>query len=197
MGQYHLTCNLTKREFLDPHKLGDGLKLLEQASSQYGTMAALWGLIAAPQARGGGDFDTHPLVGRWHGDRIALVGDYADQDDLPSRFNAHNIYEDCRDVQDGRPSKWKDISELAASFLIHEFHITLEGTGWRTRNVEGKEAQVGRKPDLAVEMPTALSQDERDALLVKMFFSIADLTRDLESMEEDGAEEEEEDDDPQ
>jgi hypothetical protein len=115
-------------------------------------MAALWGLIAAPEARGGGDFDTHPLVGRWHGDRIALVGDYAEQGDLPNRFNAHQIYDDCRDAQDGEPSKWKDISELAASFLIHEFHITLEGTGWRKRKVEGRETQVTMKPDLVIRV---------------------------------------------
>ena len=31
MGQYHYTVNLDKKEYLVPHKLGDGLKLLEQA----------------------------------------------------------------------------------------------------------------------------------------------------------------------
>ena len=31
MGQYHYTVNLSKKEFINPHKLGDGLKLLEQS----------------------------------------------------------------------------------------------------------------------------------------------------------------------
>jgi hypothetical protein len=43
MGQYHVVVNLTKREFIHPHKLGSGLKLWEQIASgaNGGTGAAL------------------------------------------------------------------------------------------------------------------------------------------------------------
>lgn len=101
MGQYWKVCNLDKKEFLDPHKLGSGLKLWEQVAANPGTGTALVILCAAmPEARGGGDLDlddnwhgpervfprdnvkpgpmptgyqaiTHEVIGRWAGDRIA------------------------------------------------------------------------------------------------------------------------------
>lgn len=112
MGQYHLTINLDKREFLSPHTLGDGLKLLEQGlSGPGGITTALHVLLAVSNGRGGGDYNDgveyrysmdpaggpgksetirHPfadlaesVVGRWGGDRIAIVGDYAEDGDLP------------------------------------------------------------------------------------------------------------------
>lgn len=55
MGQYHVVVNLDKKEFIDPHKLGDGLKLFEQINSHGGTMAALFALLACSNGRGGGD----------------------------------------------------------------------------------------------------------------------------------------------
>lgn len=65
MGQYWKVVNLTKNEFITPHKLGCGLKLWEQLANHPGTGAALIILCAAmPEARGGGDFD---LDANWHG----------------------------------------------------------------------------------------------------------------------------------
>ena len=58
MGQYWKVANLDKREFIDPHKLGVGLKLGEQIGSGHGTPDALFILVAAMrECRGGGDFD--------------------------------------------------------------------------------------------------------------------------------------------
>ena len=37
MGQYWLPVNLDKREFVNPHKLGAGLKLWEQLANHPGT----------------------------------------------------------------------------------------------------------------------------------------------------------------
>jgi hypothetical protein len=118
-----LPVNLDKREFVMPHKLGTGLKLWEQLANHPGTGAALLVLCTAmPEPRGGGDFDldenwhgperTFPehnispgpmpeeyqaiaqrTIGRWAGDRIALVGDYAEDSDLPnSPIPASRIY---------------------------------------------------------------------------------------------------------
>lgn len=97
MGQYHLTANLTKREILDPHKLGDGLKLSEQVNSEGGICAALLILLAASNGRGGGDFDDHgTVVGRWAGDRIVVIGDYGEEHDLPAEFGAGSLHDRCR-----------------------------------------------------------------------------------------------------
>jgi hypothetical protein len=123
MGQYHMVVNLTKREYINPHKLGSGLKLWEQIANgaNGGTGAALLVLLAASNGRGGGDLDVEdnwhgpecefprdnaqpgPMpetyseiakrtVGRWAGDQIAVVGDYAEDGDLPAEFEAEDIY---------------------------------------------------------------------------------------------------------
>jgi hypothetical protein len=71
MGQYFKIVNLDKRQYLHPHTLGDGLKLLEFSASSEGTMSALALLCADNDDGCGGD-----LVGSWCGDRIAILGDY-------------------------------------------------------------------------------------------------------------------------
>ena len=55
MGQYWIPVNLDKREYLSPHQLGTGLKLVEQLGANPGTAAAIIILCAAmPEPRGGG-----------------------------------------------------------------------------------------------------------------------------------------------
>jgi len=126
MGQYWLVVNLDKKEFINPSKLGTGLKLWEQLATHPGTGAALIVLLAAErEPRGGGDFDIDenwhgperkfpehnvtpgPMpegyseiakrtIGRWAGDRIAIVGDYAEDSDLPnSPIPASEIFDKC------------------------------------------------------------------------------------------------------
>lgn len=81
--------NLDKKEFFSPHTLGDGLKALEQAlSGPGGVPTALHALLTVSNGRGGGDYGTsHPLakevLGRWAGDRLAIVGDYSEPGDIP------------------------------------------------------------------------------------------------------------------
>jgi hypothetical protein len=80
MGQYYLIVNIDKKQFLHPHKCGDGLKLLEFACGGAGTMTALAVLLADGNSRGGGDLrSTNPIIGTWAGDRIVIAGDYADE----------------------------------------------------------------------------------------------------------------------
>jgi hypothetical protein len=81
MGQYYLPTNINKREYLDAHTFGDGLKLLEFGLSGMGLMSGLAILLADGNGRGGGDINEDPvseIVGRWAGDRIVIAGDYAD-----------------------------------------------------------------------------------------------------------------------
>ena len=78
MGQYYYVVNLDKKQFLYPHKLGDGLKLWEMAASG-GCGKALIPLLSDGNGRGGGDFNDNPLVGSWAGDRIVISGDYSDK----------------------------------------------------------------------------------------------------------------------
>ncbi|MBK6639643.1 MAG: hypothetical protein IPG34_19670 [Rhodocyclaceae bacterium] len=77
---------MDKMEFVHPHTLGDGLKLLEMGSGGPGIGTAMILLMAdkAREYRGGGDPSHGAFVlGSWAGDRVMLVGDYATDDDGP------------------------------------------------------------------------------------------------------------------
>lgn len=122
MGQYWKVYNLDKKEMLNPHKLGNGLKLWEQFASHPGTGCALIALLAnMPEARGGGDLQNDPVIGSWAGNRIALIGDYAEENDLEG-FNAKQIY---------YSEEYRDISEEIAKVIEHELNGYFEGDGWR------------------------------------------------------------------
>lgn len=153
MGQYWMIVNLNKQEYIHPHKLGAGMKLCEQLAAKPGTGAALIILCAAmPEQRGGGDFDLdknwhgpervfpeHNItpglmpkeyaaiakrtIGRWAGDRIALIGDYAKDSDLPGPPPASQIYENI--------NEWTDVSADVAAVIEHELNGKFEGDGWR------------------------------------------------------------------
>jgi hypothetical protein len=70
LAQYYLAANLTKREFLDPYRLGSGGKLVEMFYSDWFSKALL-----AALALGDWTLPDHPFVGRWAGDQVILVGD--------------------------------------------------------------------------------------------------------------------------
>jgi hypothetical protein len=101
MGQYYRLVNLDKKEFVNPRKLGIGLKAWEILANHPGIGAAMIVLcISHPEPRGGGDLNmtselAQRVIGRWAGDRVTLVGDYAEAGDLPKRFNVDTIYGRC------------------------------------------------------------------------------------------------------
>lgn len=110
MGQYYLVVNLDKKQYLHPHRFGDGLKLREFGQSGFGTMYALASLLADGNGRGGGDIPSEdPLIGSWAGDRIVIAGDYAD----PGKFGLKSdlaLYEEAR-------TQYHDISQVVAEML--------------------------------------------------------------------------------
>lgn len=156
MGQYHYCVNLTKKEFIHPHQIGNGLKLYEQVGWEYATATALVMLLASAckgGPRGGGDFRCeHPLVGSWAGDRIAFIGDYAESDDIDGE-NAYDIYDECCTVDDHpqEHSDWKNISAQVREMMSAEFDITYEGNGWMNiKTKDPKKAEPGINPDLVI-----------------------------------------------
>ena len=134
MGQYWKPVNLDKREFIDPHKLGDGLKLWEQLASHPGTGAALIVLCAAmPEPRGGGDLDADPVIGRWAGDRVALIGDYAEDSDLKdSPVPASRLYGLCRcsEAENSDPAAFQDITAAVRAVIERELNGRYVGEGY-------------------------------------------------------------------
>jgi hypothetical protein len=140
MGQYWKVVNLDKREFIHPHKLGSGLKLWEQIANAPGIGAALIILCAAmPEYRGGGDLKldddvARRTIGRWAGDRVCLVGDYAQDSDLPGFPGFSALYSLCTDASDLDSSDdqlFTDISDDVCAVIERELEGKFEGNGWR------------------------------------------------------------------
>ena len=74
MGQYHYVANIDMREYLHPHVMGDGLKLMEFGPSGGGTMLGLALLLACSNGRGGGDFGCGSVSGKvWRPGRARVV----------------------------------------------------------------------------------------------------------------------------
>jgi hypothetical protein len=162
MGQYWYCVNLDKKEFIHPHALGAGLKLWEQLANHPSTGTALIILCAAmPGPRGGGDLQANPdVVGRWAGDRIAFVGDYAEDGDIPSHDDkadpASTIYARCgakspngalenyeepyrsqlRPKILGKPI-YHDITPMVAKVIEDELEGKFSGAGWKDFVREG------------------------------------------------------------
>lgn len=173
MGQYWLPVNIDKHEYIHPHQLASGLKLVEQLKSHVGSALVIL-LANMPEPRGGGDFDmdnnwhgperdmTKPkyfgapgpmpqdypsiarqTIGRWVGDRVVLVGDYAQEDDLlkvidaGADYTAVDIYDVCCDDSDHtghehKTTPWTNITHLVARVIEHECQGKFTGDGWRT-----------------------------------------------------------------
>lgn len=126
MGQYHYLVNLTKKEFVHPHQIGNGLKLREQVGREASTSTALVMLLAASNGRGGGDFHSEsPLVGSWAGDSVAFIGDYSESDDLLG-VDAPTVYNQCDS------GKFKNISAQVREMMAEELdiHYTGEPDSW-------------------------------------------------------------------
>lgn len=105
MGQYHKVYNLDKREFIHPHRIDNGLKLLEQVGHIRSTSTALFLLVANSNGRGGGDAQSHPLIGSWAGDKILVQGDYAQEGD--KSFTSFEELDSFKDIS-------SDVSSLLA-----------------------------------------------------------------------------------
>lgn len=145
MGQYYLIVNLDKKQFLHPHKCGDGLKLLEFGCSANGTLTALAILLADGNNRGGGDLrSAHPIIGSWAGDRIVIAGDYADE----GKFTA----DPSRTLYRVADEEYEDISRRALRAMTDDSYLAEEmkkNTTW-----EGEDSQpvydyaMGAEPQL-------------------------------------------------
>jgi len=139
MGQYHLIVNLDRQEFLDPHKLGVGLKAWEQIANHPSTPQALFVLLLCSNGRGGGDLSDgaepyiEKVIGRWAGDRIAVIGDYAEDRDLvgDTPDPASAIYQLCQ------AGIYRDLSTLVRPVLAAELGVVYVAEPWTLKMLDG------------------------------------------------------------
>jgi len=91
MGQYYKVVNKTKKQWINPHTFGNGVKLMEFVSDGKGVLQGLGILLADGNGRGGGDLHSNnKLIGSWAGDEVYISGDYADS----------GLYEEAENYQD-------------------------------------------------------------------------------------------------
>ncbi len=91
-------------------------------------------LLAASNVYGGGDFcaeGPRGVVGRWAGDRIATVGDYAEPDDLAPEHEVEFVYYLC--------GTREQVSERAAHLLDYSGRCGRTGYAERAARLEGRE----------------------------------------------------------
>lgn len=135
MGQAHMVVNLTRKEFIFPHNLGDGYKLMEFGHGG-GTMLALAVLLAASckgGARGGGDIDSQDrLIGRWAGDKIAIIGDYQEPEDVPGLdpMDAESLWKS--NYNEDPTSSWVNISPAIRQVLMQAGEFEENGLFFRS-----------------------------------------------------------------
>lgn len=121
MGQYFVIANLEKREYLDPWKMESGAKAWEQAMNL--PSKALLVLLGTGMGRGGGDFrigsmpDGSPVNGRWSGDSIVMVGDYAADSDNPEILGYGGLYSQIFSEE----TSWTDLSEDFPKNVLEDF----------------------------------------------------------------------------
>lgn len=130
MGQYHGLFNLDKKEMVFPHELGFGAKQWEHTGFKGSLSDVLYALTAFRYSRGGGDFadDNGTFKGRWHGDRVAVIGDYAEMGDLPAAWDVafvdheyngqtHKVFNMARSDEDGTEPYFTDIGDEIRQYV--------------------------------------------------------------------------------
>ena len=88
MGQYYVIANVDKKEFLHPHRYDNGMKLMEWSYENNYLVNTMLNL----------------MKNKWKGDRVYVVGDYADMD----------VYSDIDE-------HWHDtLEKLETEFDVHD-----------------------------------------------------------------------------
>ena len=93
MGQYHILYNIDNDEYVHPHRLGMGLKQREHLGGDASLADVLYMLVMTSPHRGGGDLPETLISGRWAGDRVVVLGDYTEDNDIRGTRNAGTFYE--------------------------------------------------------------------------------------------------------
>ena len=148
MGQYYKAFNKTKKEYLNPHTFGNGLKLMEFTSDGKGMLQGLSLLLANGNGRGSGDHPSESkIIGRWSGDNITIDGDYADN-------TLWNVLDKDSDTYE---KGWKDISKDVYRVLLKDSWI---GEQMKERlKKDGDRFLYGEELELLMELfPTEIHE---------------------------------------
>ena len=138
MGQYHKLINIDKKEYVTGWDIGIFAKHLEQVGYDGSMSDVLYILMIAQgnERRGGGDIDGHDIIGSWVGDRVAVVGDYFDEEKDNTLFKG--LYEKVETKNSG----YKNISPAIRSMLPKVFPFKFKRDFWITKESNGIERKT-------------------------------------------------------
>lgn len=147
MGQYHSVINLDKASGYSPRSIGSYMKLLEQSQSAT-PCAALLILLSDPNG--------------WGGERIAVVGDYAEDGDLPTAdpFPASELFHRVMRSDAMKNVGWLARKVLCESGVVSEFENLAWGRDYhRYEPVFGEPSDPDGAPQVVV-----VNHDRREML---------------------------------
>jgi len=104
MGQYFVIANTTKKEYLHPHRFGEGLKFMEFTMDSAGILHGFAHLMA--QSSEGVHVDCEAVTGRWIGDHVLIVGDYDNSEIFDEAYKSYN-----------------DISEMVINHIAEDRYV--------------------------------------------------------------------------
>lgn len=111
MGQYHQVINLDKNFLYSPRSLASGVKSMEQGES-FTPCLALVSLLSEG----------------WNGERVFLIGDYAEADDVNGVEDATKLYD-----ADG----FRNVGWLARKMVERDSNITFEKDDYTIKGLDG------------------------------------------------------------
>lgn len=120
MSQYHVPVNISRKEYFQPRLIACGAQQFSQGSinawrtndGEYCTdpadehqvnvssitSVALYASLCTSIARGGGDYEDHPWLGRWAGGIVVVAGDYGERGDIATRSGTGDSARDDSDL---------------------------------------------------------------------------------------------------
>jgi len=151
MGQYFITINKTKKEYIDTYTFGDGAKFLEFMSSDMGMKEATMMLLTNAGDKTmikdftGQGTDDVLYMGHWASDSIEVLGDYAEEG---------NLWEEIQDEK----TKWKNISVPVYKALFEHNAWFKEKMDERLRNHPQSYLYSDQKKVLTEVFPEAMME---------------------------------------
>jgi hypothetical protein len=112
MGQYHHLVSIEAEQGLNPRSFGVGLKEGEQAYSYPSTPQAIIALVCARGGNRPADCSQSPMIGNWAGTRVLVVGDYAEDGDIPGWKGPQlsQLYDALTPEEERKPrNDWREV----------------------------------------------------------------------------------------
>lgn len=112
MGQYYLIANIDKEEYISPHDFDCGVKLME--FSYQGNDAV--------------NYMLKLMMDKWQGDRVYVVGDYADAKDLSENW-VDSYIKACKDLNITPNADQADAKKLYREVKDNFTHLDIDNLG--------------------------------------------------------------------